>query len=411
MEKRSFDITLYGATGFTGRLVAEYLAQHAPPPLRWALAGRNQQKLENVRSELTAQYPEISQLPIVVADAADISALNAAARNTRVICNLAGPYALYGEHLVAACAQHGTDYCDITGEVPFVRKMIDLHAERARQSGARLVHSCGFDSLPSDLGCQMVGDEMVRRGGTPSSVEFLVRKIRGGFSGGTFASFMNITKNADRTPKLRKLLADPWGLNPPEYASAEPSGHDRLGISYDNTLGSWTAPFFMSLVNTRIVHRSLALRAHPYGQRFKYSEAIQTGSGLMGFLRAYFITISLHGSLLATRWSFLRSVAAHYGPKPGDGPSKAKREQGFFTIDVVGRGTLNNQPMIVRGLIKGVEDPGYNETAKMIGETALCLALDDLKVRGGSWTPSTAMGSTLIPRLRRMGMTFDLQES
>lgn len=406
MAARDLDLVLYGATGFTGRLVAEYLLEHGPPGLRWALAGRSPKKLEALRAELSQRFltPE---LPILVADAADRAALGQLARSTRVVCSTVGPYLTHGEPLVAACATSGTHYCDLSGEVPFIRRMIDAHEAEARATGARIVHACGFDAIPSDLGALMLGDALQTEGFRPTRIRTYLGESKGGVSGGTVASLLNLIEAFEADPNVRGMIRHPYALCP---QASGPDGLDQIGVGYDRTLGSWTGPFVMSVVNARVVRRSMALRGHPYGTDFRYAEATSTGVGWRGFLRAVLWSAGTAGLVIGAAIRPLRRyVAASYLPKPGAGPSPSTIDQGHFVFRLVGEGVSENgDRRTMRGVVSGERDPGYGETAKMVGEAALCLALDaeQLPVGGGSWTPASAMGTLLIERLRKAGMTF-----
>jgi short subunit dehydrogenase-like uncharacterized protein len=406
-NKRDFDLIVWGASGFTGRLVAEYLLGQygADGELRWAMAGRNQAKLESVRKGIG---PGSEAIPILIADSHDPASLDALVNQTSVICSTVGPFAKYGSELVAACAQAGTHYCDITGEVQWVRRMIDAHEEQARASGARIVNCCGFDSIPSDLGCLFVNRAMENRHGSAcEEVKMRVRRMRGAFSGGTFASMLNAVEEARRDPKARKSMGNPYGLNPIGETSG-PDGPDQSSPRWDADVNSWTAPFVMAAINTRVVRRSNALMDYEYGRDFRYSEAMMTGRGIGGWTRAVSITGALAGFLLATTTSPTRALVSKLMPDPGEGPSPEDRERGFFDIVMVGKAG----DRVLRARVKADRDPGYGATCKMLGESAACLALEGAKldVEGGFWTPAAAMGSRLIARLENnAGMTFEIE--
>jgi short subunit dehydrogenase-like uncharacterized protein len=260
-KSRPLDVIVWGATGFTGQLVAEYLAAHAPKDLRWAIGGRSREKLEAVRANV-----KMDELELVVGDARDPKSLAEIVTRTRVMLTTVGPYELHGKELVAACAEHGTDYCDLTGETPFVREMIDAHHERAKQTGARIVHCCGFDSIPSDLGTLTLQESAISKLGEPCTrVAFYVMKMKGGASGGTLATMVNLIETATRDPKVRKIAGNPYALVPGERG---PDGRDQMGVRFDPELGRWTGPFIMAAINTRIVRRSNALLGHRYGKTF-----------------------------------------------------------------------------------------------------------------------------------------------
>ena len=335
------------------------------------------------------------------------------ARSTTVVCTTVGPYAQFGEPLVAACAAEGTHYVDLTGEVQFIRKMIDNHAEAAKKSGARIVHCCGFDSIPSDIGVFMMGEAMAERGATLKSVHNFAGESRGKFSGGTITSLLNVLEEVEKDRSLRKVVGHPYSLNPEDERDG-PDGRDQTGVVFDKELGMWTAPFVMAAINTRIVRRTQSLRGHPYGRGFRYQESMSTGKGRAGFLRATAITGGLGAFMAAASVRSVRHfMAARFLPKPGEGPTRQEREDGFFVMRMLATGeTEDGETIKLRGRIQGQKDPGYGETAKMIGESALCLALDE-EARsgpGGSWTPASAMGGPLLKRLRDAGMGFDVKD-
>ena len=401
---RTYDIVLFGATGFTGRLVAEYLltSYGVRGDLKWALGGRNREKLANVRAELCAIDPRAAELAILVADASDRASLDPVVRDTRVLCTTVGPYAIYGRETVAACVDAGTDYSDITGETPFIRDMIDAHHERAKQTGARIVHCCGFDSIPSDLGTLMLQERARELGTRCSEVKYFAGESKGGMSGGTIASMLNLAEAASRDRSVARTLADPYALG-----GSGPDGADQRGVRYDADVGRWTAPFLMAAINTRIVRRSNALLEHAYGQDFRYSEAMSFSSGARGWAMAAGLTAGLAGFLgLAMLAPTRKLVLSKVLPSPGEGPSKEKRESGFFVTRLVG--TLADGRGKLHGLVKGEQDPGYGETAKMLGESAVCLAKDEIGKSGGILTTASCMGMRLVERLRRAGMTFEV---
>lgn len=403
---RDYDVVVWGATGFTGRLVAEYLLSRygASRDLRWAVGGRNREKLEAVLGQIGAP-----DLPILVGDSHDRQSLDAIVTRTRVVCSTVGPFAKYGSELVAACARHGTHYCDLTGEVHWIRRMIDDHQGEAQSSGARLVHCCGFDSIPSDLGCLFLNDAAVRQYGRPcGEIKLRVRKMRGGFSGGTAASLLNVVEEASRDRGTRRVLADPYALNPAGERTG-PDGRDQARPEWDPDVSSWTAPFVMASINTRVVRRSNALMGYPYGRDFRYSEAVMTGRGAAGWMTAVGLSSAIAGLIGAASIGPTRNLLSRLVfPRPGEGPSEEQRERGFFDMLLVGK-TEENET--VRGRVKGKRDPGYGATSRMLGESAVCLADDaeQLSVPGGFWTPASCMGHRLIERLQQnAGMTFEI---
>ncbi len=395
---RTFDIVLFGATGFTGRLVADYLAQHAPADVRIALAGRNQKKLEGIRAELKKDWP------VLVADAHDVAALESLTAQTTVVCTTVGPYAKHGLPLVAACAKNGTHYCDLTGETQFMRDAIDASDAAAKSSGARIVHTCGFDSIPSDLGVQALHEAL----GAMKRATYVVVAAKGGFSGGTVASLLNGLDEAKADKARRKILVDPYALSPDR--SKEPDLGDERDLAtfrFDDFVGQWVAPFVMASINTRVVRRTNALQGYAYGRSFRYAEVIGTRTGPAGALAAAGITAGMGalmgGLMLGPTRKFVESML----PKPGEGPSEVQRRNGFLKVRVFGESEAGEKKSVT---ITGQGDPGYQLTSLILGETALCLARDEAKLPkvAGVLTPATAMGGVLRARLVAAGMTFDV---
>ncbi len=408
-RSRQFDVVVFGASGFTGRLVVEYLQRQYPPSsgLRWAIAGRSRDKLQSVLAETGI---EANALPILVADSNDLPSLDAIAANTRVVLTTVGPYAKYGSPLVAACVRHGTDYCDLAGEVQWMRKMIDRHQLDAEKSGARIVHSCGFDSIPSDMGVYFLQKISRERHGTPcQSVSLLVKALRGGASGGTIASLLNAVEEAQGDRAIAQIMVDPYSLNP-EGMRQGPDGRDQTGIRFNRAQGVWTMPFVMAAINMRIVRRSNALLEFEYGEDFSYNEATITGSGPAGWLKALLGTTGLGAFMLASSIEWTRDrLVRRFLPKPGEGPDEQERQNGFFNLILVGT-TATGKRVEVR--VKGDRDPGYGSTSKMMSESAVCLARDHLDVSGGFWTPASAMGDPLFNRLQaNAGLSFELEPS
>jgi short subunit dehydrogenase-like uncharacterized protein len=405
---RTYDVVLFGATGFTGKLVAEYLAQHHTGTLRWAIAGRNAEKLGQVKSELVRIAPALSELGVLVADSADDAKLAEIAKSTRVVCTTVGPYMKYGMPLTRACAEHGTSYCDLTGETPFVRRSIDENHARAQESGARIVHCSGFDSIPSDLGVLLLHDAFRARGKELARASFFCGPMKGGFSGGTVASMMDLLDAASSDRELRSLIGDPYALLPDRTNGRGPDGSDQRDVRYDALVDQWTGPFVMAAINTRVVRRSNALQDFAYGKDFAYREAMSFGRGPAGFARAAGVTAALGGFVGIASFAQGRQLLARMLPAPGQGPSKAARDAGFFKVRIVGEGG----GLRVDARVEGTSDPGYGETAKMLGEAAVCLArdADALPRRYGVLTPAAGMGVHLIERLRAAGMTFETRE-
>ena len=403
---REFDVVVWGATGFTGVLVAEYLVNRygVNQSLRWAIAGRDAAKLTAVKQSLGG---DAESLVTIVADSFDAAKLDAMTSRTTVVISTVGPYAKYGSPLVAACVKAGTHYCDLAGEAQWIRQMIDTHHEEATQTGARIVHCCGFDSVPMDMGVWFLQREAKKRyGNYCESISMLVKATKGGPSGGTIASVLNIIRESRADRSIARVLTDPYGLNPEDERSG-PDSRDQQDARYNKDAGSWTAPFVMAGINTKVVRRSHALLGFPYGREFRYHEAIMTGDGFGGRMKAYMVMLGLGAFIFLASYDFTRSLLERYVlPKPGDGPDKNQRETGFFNLRQFGHlpdGT------VVKTSIKGDRDPGYGSTSKMLSECAICLAHDDLDTSGGIWTPSAAMGDALLQRLEEnAGLSFKL---
>ncbi|MEZ5487201.1 MAG: saccharopine dehydrogenase NADP-binding domain-containing protein [Steroidobacteraceae bacterium] len=406
---RPLDLVVFGATGFVGRLLCEELAQAqvVGRPLRWAIAGRSPARLEALRAALA-----VPQLPYRVVEATDNAALTALCREARLIVSTVGPYVLRGEPLVAACAASGTDYADLTGEVHWIRRMIERHEPAARASGARLLHCCGFDSIPSDLGVLYLQREAQRRlGMSCARIAMRVRTLRGGVSGGTVASLLNVVREAAADPALRRILVDPYSLCPPEapdVAAARPRQPRTRGARYDAEFGCWTSPFVMSAINVPVVLRSHALLGQPWGGCFTYDEAIATGSGLKGRLRAVSLAAGLAAFTAAAALAPTRALLERFLlPAPGEGPDAEARRRGGFELRFMGA-TTDGQHLAAR--VRGDRDPGYGSTARMLAQAAICLAepVDDDARRGGSWTPASLLGQALIDRLQaHAGVSFE----
>lgn len=400
--KREFDLVLFGATGFTGRLVAEYLLKKNPR-ITWALAGRSRDKLERVRRDLEAVAPAAKDLPLVLGDSLDAASVGALVQRTRVVCTTVGPYARYGEALARACAEAGVHYCDLTGETQFIRRIIDSSHDRAVATGARLVPSSGFDSIPSDLGVLMLHEHVKKEGKSLAKVAYRVRRVKGGGSGGTIASVIGLLEEA-RDPAVRRILGDPYALNP-AGAPRGKDGGDQQGVEQDEG-GHWTAPFVMAAINTRIVRRSNALLDFAYGKDFRYDEAVDTGAGLAGLARAAALTAGMGLGFGALALPPTRALLQRFLPAPGEGPSREERERGSFLIELHATTTTGERR---KGIVSQQLDPGYGGTAVMLGEAALSLAEDALPARGGVLTTASCMGTALLERLRDAGMTFRVE--
>ena len=405
-----FDIVIFGATSFVGQIMTRYMfAQFAVQgELTWAIAGRSQNKLNELKLSLGTAA---ETLDVLVADAADEDSLRLLCASTKVVVSTVGPYALYGEPLVKTCVTLGTDYCDLTGEVQWIAKMLERYEDAAKISGARIVNSCGFDSIPSDLGVYFLQQQTKQQfGETCSSIKMRVKKMKGTASGGTVASMTNIFKEVASNPALRKVLANPYAICPPDHGnSVRQDSMNRP--QYDNDFDSWVAPFVMAVVNTRIVHRSNALVAGGYSQHFEYNEAMLTGKGLKGSGIAAGVGLGLGGFAMAavippTRWAMEKFIL----PKPGEGPSLDAQEKGFYDLRFYGKTDSGHE---IRCKVTGDQDPGYGSTGKMLAQAAACLVQDinKDKVQGGFWTPASIFGTALISRLENdAGLTFELMK-
>ncbi len=391
------DLVLFGATGFVGRLTAAYLATAAAPGTRIALGGRSKERLEAVRAGLPEQARD---WPLVVADTSDAGALRELATSTRAVATTVGPYARYGLPLVEACAAAGTHYADLTGEVPFVRASADRAHEQARETGARITHACGFDSVPSDLAALLTARAA---GGGLTDTTMVVTRLSGGISGGTIDSIRGVVDELTSDPATRRLLVDPYSLSPDR--DAEPSlGRESDATGVGRIDGRWTGVFVMASYNTRIVRRSNALQGWAYGRGFRYREVMAFGRGPLGPALAAGTALGVAGMGFGMALPPTRAVLDRVLPKPGEGPSERTRERGHFTVETTGTTTDGRRYRTTFGM-QG--DPGYAATAVMLGESGLCLALDDLPAGGGVLTPATAMGTVLADRLRAAGARIE----
>ncbi|MPQ99103.1 enoyl-ACP reductase [Modestobacter sp. I12A-02628] len=403
-DGRDVDIAVYGASGFVGRLLAGHLAEHAPAGTRIALAGRNRERLERVRDALPTAG---RSWPVVVADSGDPASLAALAERSRVVATTVGPYARYGLPVVEACARAGTHYADLTGEVLFVREAIDAHHELARASGARVVHSCGYDSVPSDLAVLLLAERAAADGAGGLRDVQLVATARGGFSGGTVDSLRGQLETVRGDAAARRLAADPFSLSPDRDAEPGVAQPADAGLPSRTADGRWTAPFVMAPYNTRVVRRSNALQGWAYGRSMRYGEVMGAGRGPVGAVAAAAITAGLAGGVAAMGFPPTRLLLDRVLPAPGTGPSEAVRARGFFrsVVDAV-----TEDGSRYRATVAGQGDPGYAATAVMLGESVLALALDTdrLPDRSGSLTPATALGGVLVDRLRAAGHTYEV---
>ncbi len=390
MANPEFDIIVYGATGYTGRLVAEYLNNHyagrddAP---KWAMAGRNKAKLEDVRTLIGAP----DDTPLVVADADSREAMEAMCKRTRVVVSTVGPYQLYGDELVAACVKTGTDYADLCGEPAWMAEKIAEHQEDATKSGARICFSSGFDSIPFDLGVMMAQKAAKERFGQPAKrIRGRVRAMQGTFSGGTAASLGATMKAAAKNPKVFGVLRDPFALTPGFEGPDQPSG---MVPTHEKDLGKWAAPFVMAPINTKNVHRTNFLLGHPYGEDFQYDEMVLTSPGEAGKAAA-------NAAL-----EMMKNPFGAKPPQPGEGPTAEERENGFYDIIFVAEGPTGEN---LHYAVKGKYDPGYGSTSRMLAETGIALLSSDAE--GGIGTPGSFLGEALVDRLREHAeLTFEVE--
>ena len=399
-ESRKFDLILWGATSFVGKIIAEYLLERLSelPDFRWALGARNPDKVAQLQSELG------SELPVFVGDSFDRSFLEEMVSQTSVILSTVGPYMKYGESLVAACALKGTDYCDLTGEVGFVQKMVDQYEDRARESGARLVNCAGFDSLPSDLGVLHLNDYCDRVLGSPlHTVEMQVRAAKGGVSGGTVASGIETVAQLQKDPGLKSVLANPYAMCPEGMRSGvrQPSLSAAKRSEFN---GDWLHDFVMAPVNTKVVHASNARLDYPYGEDFTYSEWQVANSALMAYLGRF----GVGAAMLALYFPWTRALLQRFVlPEPGEGPDRKTREQGYFALLFCG---VTRAGKTVTCRVTGDADPGYGSTAKQISEVAIGLAtsLPLIEKSGGFWTPASSLGLKLKePLTKYAGLKFE----
>jgi short subunit dehydrogenase-like uncharacterized protein len=402
MADKKFDIIVYGATSFVGQIITRYMhTQFADGSIVWAIAGRSRTKLQQVSDTIG-----LSGIEMIVADSVDEGSLRQMCAQTKVVMSTVGPYALYGELLVRVCATTGTDYCDLTGEPQWIRKMQLRHEADAVKSGARILHCCGFDSIPSDLGVHFLQRNALEQfGQTCDRITMRVANMKGGASGGTIASMINMVKEAVSDADLRLELKDPYSLCPPDHSFfvQQPD----VKIAYDNVYGGWIAPFVMAGINTRIVHRSNALSHNSYGAEFTYEEAVATGQGAKGKRMARATSWGVNALMIGLAVPPIRWLLESFVlPKPGEGPTEKAQLEGGFDIVFLGS---TAQGETIRCRVTGDRDPGYGSTAKMLSQAAACLAKDvPDTVAGGFWTPATILGDRLIDRLKaHAGLTFE----
>lgn len=413
-ENQEHELILWGATGFTGQLVAEHLAErYEPSELDWAIAGRNEEKLKSLRQDLFNSFPNLDSLPIFLGDAFDKDSLLELAEKTKAICTTVGPYALFGSNLVEACVETGTHYCDLTGEAQWMQKMIDRHHQRARENDTRIIHSCGFDSVPSDIGALMVQNYAEETfGSTCSSIKAYAKSSSLELSGGTLASMVQTFEDVSDDKEARRALQNPYSLAP-DGEREGPGAGMQYSPGYDDSIKQWTAPFVMALTNEKIVWRTNALQDYPWGREFNYDESMPTGTGITGIGKATGISSLVALAMGAFAIGPIRSFLSNYVlPESGEGPDRETRENSSFTLRLIGEGTNpdTQESFEVEGTVRGDRDPGYGATAWMLGESAVCLAKDDTdtSLKGGVLTPATGIGLPLKDRLQDVGMTFSV---
>ena len=399
---KKFDIIIWGATSFTGKLVTEYIfKKYASSKIKWAIAGRNLKKLEKIRYQVADE-----NIPIFIADSFDEESLSKFVKKTKVVCSTVGPYSLYGTKLVKLCVDNNTNYCDITGEAHWIRSLIDRFHEEAKSKKIKIINSCGFDSIPSDMGVYFIQNEIKKiNNNYAKSIKMRVAGIRGGISGGTYSSINNLLKEAYRDKSIFKVLNNPYGLNPKDKMEGLDK-KDLRKIIFDKESNSWIYPFIMAGINTKIVRRSNALSNFIYGKDFRYEEAMIAGKGISGFWKAILAVFPLAMIGLNPN-SFLKKIVDSFMPKPGEGPGIEKRKNGFYNLRFYI--SLNNNRTAFAKVI-GDSDPGYGSTSKMLAESALCLAFDNLSDNYGVITPSSGMGDKLLNRLKEnAGLSFELK--
>ena len=398
---RKYDLIIWGATSFTGKLVTEYLFnKYGSSKIKWAIAGRNLDKLKKIRSEVADE-----KIPMFIADSFDEESLLKFIKKTKVVCSTVGPYSLYGTKLVKLCVENNTNYCDITGEAHWIRNLIDQFHEEAKSKKIKIVNSCGFDSIPSDMGVYFIQNEIKKTYKNYANfIKMRVAGVRGGISGGTYGSINNLLKEAYSNKKIFRVLNNPYGLNPKNKMEGMDK-KDLRKIIFDKESNSWIYPFIMAGINTKIVRRSHALTNFQYGKDFRYEEAMMSGKGISGLLKAILAVFPLAMIGLNPN-SFLKKIVNSYMPKPGEGPGLEKRKNGFYNLRFYV--TIDERRKAFAKVV-GDNDPGYGSTSKMLAESALCLAFDKLPENYGVVTPSIAMGKQLLERLRNnAGLNFQI---
>tara|TARA_B100001248_G_scaffold257510_1_gene240175 strand:+ start:1309 stop:2523 length:1215 start_codon:yes stop_codon:yes gene_type:complete len=400
--QKKLDLVIWGATGFTGKLVCEYITNsYNSKDLNWTIAGRNEEKLLKLKNRLNIKNS------ILIGNSNDKYSLEKICGKTKVICSTVGPYALYGTNLIHACIKMKTNYCDISGETQWIRKIIDTFHEKAKKQKIKIVNSCGFDSIPSDMGVYFCQSNYYKENGEyANEINMRVAGTRGGFSGGTYNSLTNVIHEASLNKSVRKILNNPYGLNPINEQSG-PDKKDLKSVEYDNEAKSWIAPFVMAGINTKIVRRSNALLNYKYGNSFLYSEAVLVGNGILGKIIGYLSLIPIL-MVIQKKGSVIKKIVDLFVPKAGEGPSKKQRENGFFSLKFF----FGNNRQRYLAKVTGDMDPGYGSTSKMLAECAICLALEDtLNENYGVITPSVAFEENILERLQNnAGLEFSMKK-
>ena len=410
MKNITYQLVVMGATGFTGRLVVEYLIKNygiKNNKFTWAIAGRNKKKLENLRLSFKDLHPDYNQLHILVVDSTDSLSLDAMTSISGLILSTVGPYIKYGIPLVESCVKNSTHYCDLTGETPFIRESIDLFNQKAKENNCRIIHSCGFDSIPSDIGVLLLQMHSVEKFKSPcDEITLYVKSMHGGFSGGTIDSMINISRYMNQDSKYQSILKSPFALNPKEYLKNDTYQPNLKSVKWSNNIQRWICPFIMAGINTKIVRRSNAIMNNKYGYDFRYSEVYthkKVSNALIMFTGLILIQIFI-------KFRPLLWILRKFGlPKPGEGPSKKQREDGSFQLNLLG--SIKKTKKISLNII-GDSDPGYSATAKMITEAALSILLDEEKIPKayGVLTPAAGIGCNIVNRLEDKGICFNLEK-
>ena len=412
MVKRKYNLVVMGATGFTGKLVVEYLLNNYGvdnKEFSWAIAGRNKRKIELLKRSLEDISPKAKDIPEFIADSNNIESLNKMTSKCDVVISTVGPYLKYGHLLVESCANNGTHYCDLTGEAPFIKESIDKFHNLAKANNCKIIHSCGFDSIPSDIGVLLLQNAFISEFGEPcDEIKLYVRGMRGGFSGGTIESIINIYDYVAMKPKLNSSLKNPFSLAPDFDYQDSPQDPSLKTLKWDANINQWICPFAMSGINTKIVRRSNGLMNHPYGHKFKYSEVVSFPRGIKGFISGLMMTMGLGFLKISIHFKpVLYILRKFYLPSPGEGPSRSERENGFFKLKLTGyRNGVHMKSLVVNG----DSDAGYSGTAKMITESALSIILnnDEIPNNYGVLTPASAIGEIIEKRLSENGITYKI---